>query len=86
MREFRFISATDVRKTCIKYGWFTCGDIEAYNNLFEFIGDIIRKGQNVSVSRLMCIAEMIKDNSDTEYSLAEIMFVLNDECCKTCFE
>lgn len=86
MKEFRYISQPEVRQACIKYDWFTCGDIDAYNDLFEFIGDITRKGKNVSAARLECIAEMIKENSETEYSIPEIMYVLNDECCKICFE
>lgn len=86
MTEFRYISSTKVRQVCIKYDWFTSGDNYAYNNLFELIGDISRKGHHVSVARLMNIAERIKENSDTKYSIPEIMFVLNAECCTTCFE
>ena len=29
---------------------------------------------------------MIKDNSETDYNIPEIMFVLNAECCTTYFE
>lgn len=86
MKEFRFISGTKVRQVCIKYDLFTCGDNDAYNDLFEFIGNLTRKGQHVSVEKLRMIAEMIKENSDKEYSISEIMFVLNAECCTTCFE
>lgn len=86
MKEFRFISGTEVRQACIKHDWFTCGDNDAYNDLFEFIGNLTRKGQHVSVEKLKRIAEIIKENSETECCIAEIMFVLNAECCTICFE
>lgn len=86
MKEFRFISGTKVRQACIEHDWFTCGDNDAYNDLFEFIGNLTRKGQHVSVEKLKRIAEIIKENSETECCIAEIMFVLNAECCTICFE
>lgn len=86
MKEFRYISKTNVRHVCIKYDWFTCGDNDAYNDLFEFIGNLTRKGQHVSVEKLREIAERIKENSNTDESIPEIMFVLNAEACTTIFE
>lgn len=44
MKEFRYISQPKVRQVCIKYDLFTCGDNDAYNDLFEFIGNLTRKG------------------------------------------
>lgn len=86
MKEFRYISKVEVRQVCIKYDWFTCGDNDAYNDLFEFIGNLTRKGHHVSVEKLREIAERIKENSDTDESIPEIMFVLNAEACTTIFE
>lgn len=86
MKEFRFISGNEVRQACIKYDWFTCGDNDAYNDLFEFIGNLNRWGKHLSVELLKRIAEMIKENSDTAFTIPEIMFLLNAECCTTCFE
>lgn len=86
MKEFRYISQMEVRQACIKYDWFTCGDSDEYNDLFEFIGNLTRKGQHVSVEKLKEFAEMIKEHSDTEESIPEIMFVLNAECCTTIFK
>lgn len=86
MKEIRRISATKVRQTCIRYDWFTCGDINDYNALFLYVFGISREGRNVDTERLAFIAKKIKDNSDTEYNIPEIMFVLNAECCTTCFE
>lgn len=86
MKEFRYISTMNVRLVCIKYDWFTCGDNDAYDDLFEFIGNLTRKGKHVSVEMLRIIAEMIKENSNTDESIPEIMFVLNAEACTTIFE
>ena len=85
MKEFRYISQMKVRQICIEYDWFTCGDNDSYSDLFEFIGNLTRKGKHVSVEMLRIIAEMIKENSETEESIPEIMFVLNAECCTTVF-
>lgn len=86
MKEFRYISQMKVRQVCIKYDWFTCGDSDAYNDFFEFIGKLTRKGRHVSVEKLRDIAERIKENSDTEETIPEIMFVMNAECCTTIFK
>ena len=86
MKEFRYISQVKVRQICIKYDLFTCGDNDSYNDLFEYIGNLTRKGQNVSVEKLRFIAKIIKDNSDKDYSISEIMLILNEECCATVFE
>lgn len=42
MKEIRRISGAKVRKACIEYDWFTCGDINAYGALFEYIFGISR--------------------------------------------
>ena len=40
----------------------------------------------VTLEKLKEIAERIKENSDTDESIPEIMFVLNAEACTTIFE
>ena len=86
MKEIRRISGTKVRQACIIYEWFTCGDIEEYAELFEYIFDISNNGRNVNTDILEVIARNIKKYSDTDYNIAEIMFVLNAVCCTTFFE
>lgn len=86
MKEIRRISGTKVRQLCIDHGWFTCGDIDGYNALFEFIGDINRSGKHVTTHQLGCIAEIIKASSETDYNIPEIAFALNAICCTTYFE
>ena len=86
MKEIRRISGTKVRQACIKYEWFTCGDVEEYDELFEFIFDISNSGRNVNTDILEVIARNIKKYSDTDYNIAAIMCVLNAECCTIFFE
>ena len=86
MKEIRRISPGKVRQACITYDWFTCGDINEYGALFEYIFDVSNGGRNVDTNILEVIARNIKKYSDTEYNVAEIMFVLNEECCNTYFE
>lgn len=86
MKEIRLISATKVKQACITYEWFTSGDIEEYPELFECISDISNSGRNVTTGILEVIARNIKKYSDTDYNIAEIMYVLNAECCTTFFE
>lgn len=86
MKEIRRISGTKVRQACITYEWFTCGEVEEYTELFEFIYDISNNGRNVNTNTLEVIARNIKKYSGTCYNIAEIMFVLNAECCTIFFE
>lgn len=86
MKEIRRISGTKVRQACINYELFTCGGVEEYAELFECIYDISNNGRNVTTDMLEVIARNIKKYSDTDYNIAEIMFVLNAECCTTFFE
>lgn len=86
MKKIRRISGTRVIHACITYGWFTCGDVEEYAELFECIYDISNNGRNVTTDMLEVIARNIKKYSGTDYNIAEIMFVLNAECCTTFFE
>lgn len=86
MKEIRLISGTRVRQACIYREWFTYGEIEEYNELFECIFDISNSGRNVTTDLLEVIARNIKKYSDTDYNIAEIMYVLNAECCTTFFE
>lgn len=86
MKEIRRISGTRVRHACITYDWFTCGKVEEYTELFEWIYDITNNGRNVTTDMLEVIARNIKKYSCTDYNIAEIMFVINAECCTTFFE
>ena len=86
MKEFRRISGTKVRQACIDHDWFTCGDINEYDSLLEYVYGISYEGRNIDTDRLEFIANKIKKYSNTDYEVSQIMFVLNAECCTTFFE
>ena len=81
MKETRTINSVKVRGVCIRCDWYTAGDCEAYDNMFSFI----RKLHNVSTDDIKTIATDIKEHSDTECDIADIMFVLANECCTSYF-
>lgn len=86
MKEIRRISGERVRRACIDHGWFSCGDTNDYDSLFEYVYGISYEDRNIDTGRLAFIANKIKKHSDTEYDIRGIMFVLNAECCTTYFE
>ena len=82
MREVREISKYDVRKACIAYNWYTCGDCEEYDHMLTYVGNIER----ATTDELETIATDIKQHSNTDYDVKNIMFVLANECCTTFIE
>ena len=82
MKEVRTISSRDVRKACISYDWYTCGDCEEYEHILSYVDELAR----VTTDELETIATDIKQHSDTDYEIKSIMFVLANECCITFIE
>lgn len=62
----KVLTADDVRQVCINHNYYTRGDNDAYQNMFDNCG-------YVNVESLEYIAKDIKDHSDTEDSVLEIM-------------
>lgn len=81
MKETRKLNGGKVRTACIRYDWYTAGDCEEYNTMFDFI----RSLNTTTTDDLETVATDIKEHSDTEYEIADIMFVLANECCTTFF-
>lgn len=81
MKETRKLNSVKVREVCINQDWYTAGDNESYDNMFSFI----RTLHNVSTEDLQTVATDIKENSDTEHDIEDIMFVLANECCTSYF-
>lgn len=71
--ERRLIQCTDLRTLCIKNNWYTRGDCEEYDDLFENV----RAYWNIGTTELAWIAKNIKDHSDTDYEITNIMFELH---------
>ena len=64
----------DVRQVCIENNYYTRGDCKAYEEMFSML-DYRSKvsDSNISSGRLYDIAEDIKDHSDTEDTIEDIM-------------
>lgn len=82
MKEKRTISMYDVRKACITYDWYTCGDCEEYDKMLNYVNNI----DVATLDEIETIATDIKEHSDTNYEIKDIMFVLVNECCITFIE
>ena len=72
IRELRF---EDVRRVCIENNLYTKGDNEDYTNLMFFVTEL----KNMTDYRLILIAKDILKHSDTDYSLATIVTLLNEK-------
>lgn len=72
MSNYNFVqvlTVEDVREVCIRHQYYTRGDCEAYQNMFECCG-------YVNADSLEEIAKDIKDHSNTEDSVLDIMQTL----------
>ena len=79
-RLAKVLDREDVRQMCIAHQYYTRGDCRAYENMLGLL-DLPRSkytGSNISADKLEEIAEDIKDHSDTEDTVREIMENL---CC-----
>ena len=65
----KVLTAEDVRKVCVSHQYYTRGDCLAYSDMFEMCGYI-------QPDSLELIAKDIKDHSDTEDSVFDIMKTL----------
>lgn len=82
--ETRHMGKYSLRKLCIEYGWFTCGDNEAYERLFDMAGDY---STNIDISKLYEMAQWIVIHSSEEsmedIDLADVMGALASTCFST---
>ena len=72
MSNYNFVqvlTAYAVREVCISHQYYTRGDYESYENMFEHCG-------YVNADTLEMIAKDIKDHSDTNDSVLDIMKTL----------
>lgn len=72
MSNYNFVQVLtvwDVREVCIRHQYYTRGDCEDYQNMFEHCG-------YVNADTLEVIAKDIKDHSNTEDSVLDIMKTL----------
>ena len=74
-RLAKVLDREDVRQMCIAHQYYTRGDCRAYENMLGLL-DLPRSkytGSNISADKLEEIAEDIKDHSDTEDTVRDIM-------------
>ena len=83
--ETRTLNAVNLRKLCIERDWYTCGDNEEYQNLFNRLRDENGNPVEMTTEKLAEIATDIKEHSDTDYEISMIMFDLA-RVCFTYFE
>ena len=79
-RLAKVLDREDVRQMCIAHQYYTRGDCKAYENMLGLL-DLPRSkytGSNISADKLEEIAEDIKDHSDTDDTVRDIMENL---CC-----
>ena len=77
-RLAKVLDREDVRQMCIAHQYYTRGDCRAYENMLGLL-DLPRSkytGSNISAVKLEEIAEDIKDHSNTEDSVLDIMQTL----------
>lgn len=80
-KEIRKVDSTKLQALCIKYNWFTLGTNEQYGELLDY-GFSQRE---ISLNELVEMATLILNYSDTHYSITDIMYELNSECCYSYF-
>ena len=79
-RLAKVLDREDVRQMCIAHQYYNRGDCRAYENMLGLL-DLPRSkytGSNISADKLEEIAEDIKDHSNTEDTVRDIMENL---CC-----
>ena len=73
-RITRTLSKESVRQVCVNHQYYTRGDNRAYMEMFSMLDYTTKtSGSNITSGRLYDIAEDIKDHSDTDDSIEEIM-------------
>lgn len=80
-KETRYLSASKLRALCIERDWYTCGDNEEYEALFNRLHDEDGVEIHLDTEKLAEIAQDIMDHSDiTDYTITSVMFELARKC------
>lgn len=79
--ETRTLTASKLRSLCIKNDWYTCGDNEDYENLFDRLTDCYGCPVHMTTEKLVEIATDIWEHSEiTDYSIETVLFHLAVTC------
>ena len=79
MKELRKLSMEKIIRMCIDNDFYTCGDCEEYDRMLTYANNVKR----ATTKEIEKIATDIKEHSDTDDQVINIMFMLINECCIT---
>lgn len=83
--ETRTMDAEDLRALCIKKEWYTYGNNEEYEKLFQRLNRADGERAEMTPAKLYEIAEDIRRNSDWRWTAPAIMYELAG-ICRSFFE
>lgn len=75
MKEVRKLYGDDLRRLCIKKGWYTLGYAEEYENLLN-----MAVKDNITTDDIVAMATDIKNHSETDYEVKSICFEIARIC------
>ena len=79
MKELRKLSMEKIRRMCIDNDFYTDGDCYEYDRMLTYANNVKR----ATTKEIEKIATDIKEHSDGDYQVIDIMFKLINECCIT---
>ncbi len=89
IKELRWIDLDNLRALCIKHDWFTCGDNDEYDELFQMVRKHWDRRESLTPARLLKIAQyIVKYSEPSTYEilgLSGVVFCLS-EISHSCFD
>ncbi|MCD7843628.1 MAG: hypothetical protein LUG17_03265 [Clostridiales bacterium] len=80
IKEFKDWSVDDVREACIKNDLYTCGSIEDYEHMLDWVNRLYPNTEN-----LYFIAQDIVKHSEDQ-TVSNVMFILANQTVTTIFQ
>lgn len=79
--ETRTLTSSKLRLLCIKNDWYTCGDNDDYDRLFDRLTDCCGCPEHMTTDKLVEIATDIWEHSEiTDYTIETVLFELARAC------
>lgn len=94
LQETRHLFWEELRKYCIRNGYYTLGTNEEFDELYHLLPrtqcrEGLRESEHVTTEDLLTIAQNIMLHSEPSkfelMDLGTLVFSINDECCVDCF-
>ena len=77
MKDTRKLTGNRLLQACYNNTWYTKGCVYEFMRMVQYCDHI----ENFTISDLASLADEIKTNSDTNYSVSTIMSILVNEYC-----